>query len=202
MTQMRIPAEEIKERITMRDIFEKYGLHVDRRGFICCPFHREKTPSLGIYGDERRWHCFGCGESGDVIGFVQKYFDLSFNEAIQKIDVDFCLCLYKKPTLMQYRKMQQRDRELRLKREVFKQELSEAETARDKLCTEFRRLYLNKKEYAPKTPFEEWHPLYIEALRKLDYQEFLLERADRRVEVIKSERRKHRGYDDTGAAAK
>ncbi|HUX23651.1 MAG TPA: CHC2 zinc finger domain-containing protein [Burkholderiales bacterium] len=49
-----------------------------------CPFHADgKTPSLTAYPDG--WHCFGCGESGDVIGWVQKHHNLTFAEACQRL---------------------------------------------------------------------------------------------------------------------
>ena len=38
----------------------------------CCPFHSEKTPSFAVNGLEQYYHCFGCGESGDVIRFIEK----------------------------------------------------------------------------------------------------------------------------------
>ena len=48
-----------------------------------CPFHHEKTPSFQISPQKQIWHCFGCGEGGDVISFVQKYENLDFKEAVK-----------------------------------------------------------------------------------------------------------------------
>ncbi|MFC7458073.1 DNA primase [Brachybacterium sp. GCM10030267] len=48
-----------------------------------CPFHDEKTPSFNIRPQLGQWHCFGCGEGGDVISFVQKINHLSFVEAVE-----------------------------------------------------------------------------------------------------------------------
>lgn len=86
-------AQQITERINMRDIFSKYGFKLDRTGKICCPFHNELKPSLGIYSDDKRWHCFGCGDGGNVIDFVMKLYNLDFKQTIVKIDYDFHLCL-------------------------------------------------------------------------------------------------------------
>ena len=72
-------SEEIKQSYSMRQILDRYGLVPNRAGFICCPFHKEKTPSMKIYKDS--FHCFGCGESGDVFSFVEKMDNLSFKEA-------------------------------------------------------------------------------------------------------------------------
>lgn len=63
----------IKGSLTMRDIFAKYGFEQNRAGFIVCPFHSEKTASLGTYANDKRWKCFGCGAGGDVISFVMNW---------------------------------------------------------------------------------------------------------------------------------
>lgn len=50
-----------------------------------CPFHTEDTPSFFIF--KERFKCFGCGESGDVIDFVQKYYTLDFLQAIKHLEI-------------------------------------------------------------------------------------------------------------------
>lgn len=53
--------------------------------WCCCPFHQEKTPSCKIDPALQRWHCFGCGEGGDVFTFIQKSEDLTFPEAVRRL---------------------------------------------------------------------------------------------------------------------
>jgi len=50
-----------------------------------CPFHDEKSPSFNIRPAVGAWHCFGCGEGGDVISFVQKVDHLTFSEAVERL---------------------------------------------------------------------------------------------------------------------
>lgn len=80
--------DEIKARTDLSDLIAGYGIQVKRAGGsykACCPFHHEKTPSFHIQPAKGYYHCFGCGESGDVIKFVMKYEGLTFMEAAQKL---------------------------------------------------------------------------------------------------------------------
>lgn len=78
--------EQAKALATAREAAEYYGLEVERTGMACCPFHEDHTPSLKL---DERFHCFGCGEDGDVIDFVSRLFGLSAKEAAEKIIADF-----------------------------------------------------------------------------------------------------------------
>jgi len=80
--------EEIKARTDLADLIASYGIQVKIAGAskkACCPFHHEKTPSFNINDARGFYHCFGCGESGDAIKFVQKMDGLSFVEAVKKL---------------------------------------------------------------------------------------------------------------------
>ena len=80
--------EFLNEVISKNDIvnvMSKY-VTVTRRGanyWACCPFHMEKTPSLSIKEDGQFFKCFGCGESGNVIGFIMKYENVDFLQAVE-----------------------------------------------------------------------------------------------------------------------
>ena len=50
-----------------------------------CPFHSEKTPSFSVHSTRQFYHCFGCGESGDVFAFIQKVENITFMEAVRLI---------------------------------------------------------------------------------------------------------------------
>ena len=50
-----------------------------------CPFHNEKTPSFSVHATRQFYHCFGCGESGDVFAFIQKVENITFPEAVRVV---------------------------------------------------------------------------------------------------------------------
>lgn len=83
----------IKERVTSRQIVEYYGFKPDRSGYICCPFHGEKTGSLKVH--KSGWYCYGCHEGGDVIEFVRLMERCRFAQAVAKVDTYFNLMLVK-----------------------------------------------------------------------------------------------------------
>ncbi len=79
---------EIKARIDIADLIGEYGVDVRRVGSAlkaCCPFHNEKTPSFHITPEKGFYHCFGCGEHGDIFTFVQKFEGLTFIDAVKKL---------------------------------------------------------------------------------------------------------------------
>ncbi len=80
------------------DIVSVIGEHVQlRRSGMnfkgLCPFHAEKTPSFMVHPERQTFHCFGCGEGGDVFSFVTKYHNLSFPEALKELAQRFNVTL-------------------------------------------------------------------------------------------------------------
>ncbi len=81
---MRVEIEDLKARYSMRDIVEdRYGLFINRGGFINCPFHNEDTASCKVFNDH--YYCFGCGAHGDIFSFVMQMEDCSFKEAFKRL---------------------------------------------------------------------------------------------------------------------
>jgi len=76
---------EIKEKLNIIDIISPYVM-LRKRGsnwFGLCPFHNEKTGSFSVNEDRGYFHCFGCGESGDIFSFIQKKEHVDFKEALE-----------------------------------------------------------------------------------------------------------------------
>ena len=170
--------QAIKDRLIMRGVLLHYGYEPNKAGFICCPFHNEKTPSMKIY--DTSYNCFGCGANGDVISFVQQLFGLSFPDALRKIDIDFGLNLYGEHSFEDLRKSHYKQKQIQAERERKEKEKEQVDNEYWAVFDEWKRLDDNKRKYAPKTPDEEWHPLFVEALQKISYQEYLLDMAEGR----------------------
>ena len=75
--------DEIKQSVSMREVVERYGIHIDRKGFCCCPFHKEKTASMKIY--KSSYNCFGCGANGDVFSFLMGMENCDFKTAYKAL---------------------------------------------------------------------------------------------------------------------
>lgn len=67
----------VSEAVTLKKKGKKY--------WGCCPFHSEKTPSFSVDAEKGMFYCFGCRAGGDVFSYVQKYDNLSFSEAVEKL---------------------------------------------------------------------------------------------------------------------
>ena len=155
--------EAVKQSVSTREAAEFYGIKVRRTGMACCPFHDDKNPSMKV---DQRFHCFGCGEDGDVIDFTAKLFDLSPKEAAEKLAQDFGL-IY--------------DSQAPPRRRYVRQK-TEAQKFREDRQRCYRVLsdyyYLLKKweaDRSPRTPEEEPHHCFVEAIQKKSYVEYLLD---------------------------
>ena len=155
--------EAVKQSVSTREAAAFYGIEVKRNGMACCPFHDDKNPSMKV---DQRFHCFGCGADGDVIDFTAKLFDLSPKEAAEKLAQDFGL-IY--------------DSQAPPRRRYVRQK-TEAQKFREDRQRCYRVLsdyyYLLKKweaDNSPRTPEEEPHPRFVEAIQKKAYVEYLLD---------------------------
>jgi len=79
--------EEIRNRCDIVDVISEYvHLKPAGKGFKgLCPFHGEKTPSFMVSPEKQLFHCFGCGEGGNVFNFLMKYEKISFFEAVKML---------------------------------------------------------------------------------------------------------------------
>ncbi len=95
--------EEIVARVKERaDIVQIIGQTVDlkksgARYLGLCPFHGEKTPSFSVHPGQQFFHCFGCGESGDVFSYMMKYHNMDFPTALKELAARCSITLPEKP---------------------------------------------------------------------------------------------------------
>jgi hypothetical protein len=81
--------ERLRRDVSLSSTVSSFGFKLERDGgeyVCCCPFHSEETGSFTIFGGKdgvERFHCFGCGERGDVMDFVQKIKGVNLPEAIK-----------------------------------------------------------------------------------------------------------------------
>lgn len=150
----------IKSSVTVPQALCFYGCHADGKR-IPCPIHHGKNNNFSY--NDRAFRCFSCGASGSVIDLVMQLFDMSFSDAVRKMDADFNLGLTgaKPDAAAGYSaKYAQRTRELKL--------AARAAELR-KMLSEHRRLH------AAYTRGDPDDPEYIEACKKLEVLSYLID---------------------------
>ena len=156
--------ETVKQSITIREAAERYGIEVKRGGMVCCPFHDDKNPSMKL--NKEYFYCFGCGATGDVIDLASRLYNLSPKEAAEKLAQDFGLIYDSQaPPRRNYVRQKTETQQFREDRQRCYRILSDY-------------YYLLKKwenVHSPRTPEEEPHPLFVEAIQKKNYVEYLLD---------------------------
>ena len=155
--------EAVKQSVTTRQAAERYGVRVGRNGMCRCPFLDDKTPSMKA---DRRFHCFGCGADGDAIDFVSRLEAVSPKEAALMLAQAFSVP-YEDKELPSHRKPPQ---------ETPEQSFKRMERHCFRVLCDYRNLLRRwKEDCAPKTPEDDWNPLFVEALQKQDYVDYLLD---------------------------
>lgn len=171
-------AAQVRELVPVRLAAEYYGFTPNRAGYICCPFHMEKTASLKLYDDDGGFCCFGCGTKGSVIDFTMRLFGISFRQAVLRLDMDFSLGLTgEKPNHAARSKIL----EERRKRQ---QSILDLDAEIKVLAAEHRRLHQNMIHRRPSGPGEEFDPLFVEAIKRLPDVQYRLEELENELERV------------------
>ena len=155
--------ETVKGAVTTRDAAGMYGIEVKRNGMAVCPFHDDRNPSMKV---DKRFHCFGCGEDGDVIDFTAKFYNLSPKEAAEKLAQDFGLAYDSHAPVKKQAIRQKPDAQ------IFKEKEQRCFRV---LADYYHQLQTWRSEYAPSMQDETWNDLFVEAVQKSDYVEYLLD---------------------------
>ena len=142
--------DAVNEAVPVPAAAERYGLHANRTGMVCCPFHDDHHPSLKL--NERYFYCFGCGAKGSVVDLTAMLFNLSPYEAANKLAADFGVDASAAAPPVSPLKSFRTDH---------------------LLCQRLLDSYLNlllrwQRQYAPTSPGEEWDDRYVEACQMLE----------------------------------
>ena len=157
--------EIVKYGVSCREAAERYGVEVNRCGMVLCPFHNDRHPSLYVADDH--YHCFACGEHGDVIDFVGRLFQLSPYDAARKLAADFHLSPDKPPSAAALHAK-------RIRTEA--QQLRENERLCFSILSDYAHVLRDwKVRYAPQSPAEAPDERFVEACHKLDEVEYYLD---------------------------
>ena len=173
--------QNVKYGVNCREAAERYGVSVNRQGKALCPFHNDRHPSL--YAADDHYHCFACGEHGDVIDFAAKLFGLPLYEAAQRLAADFHLTPDKPPSAAALHAK-------RIRTEA--QQLRENERLCFSVLSDYARVLRSwKVQYAPQSPAEAPDERFVEACHKLDEVEHYLDilasgDSHERAEVVSS----------------
>ena len=155
----------VKASISTREAAARYGVEVNRHGKALCPFHNDRHPSLFV--DDDHYHCYACGEHGDVIDFTSKLHGLKLYEAAQKLAYDFGITQDKPPTKAMQEKQNRKSEAQRLREN-------------EKLCfSALMEYYRLLQEWmvldAPRTPEDRHHDRFVQACHNLSYVEYLVD---------------------------
>ena len=155
--------ETVKQSVTTRQAAERHGIRVERNGMCRCPFHDDSTPSMKL---DRRYYCFGCGATGDVIDFVSRLRGIGSKEAAILLAQDFAIP-YENGAGKTSKPRQQNTDE---------QNYQHMERCCFRVLLDYYRLLCCWKEgYAPQTLDDGYHPRFVEALQKLSLVDYLLD---------------------------
>lgn len=128
-----IDFRKIKEELDIRQVARDNGIKLNRRGYTCCPFHSEKTPSMRI--EKEFFYCYGCNTGGDIFDFVEKLNGTNLMGAVDYLNRSYRLGLGDtRQDRQEIREEQQLRRAERVCREHRKHELKQiAEKYTDEL---------------------------------------------------------------------
>lgn len=158
----------VKENVSALQAAQQYGLKVNPKGMACCPFHRDKSPSMKV---DRRYYCFGCGATGDAVDLTAQLLGIAPRDAALRLADDFGIDVGEKAV----RKRNQVRAPVKSRADPQK-EAAEWITKSVRMLLNYRwKLFEWKQKYAPSPLDEEWHPLFCESLDKMEWVEYLLD---------------------------
>ena len=178
----------VKEVVSVREAASFYGIKVTRNGMCLCPFHGDKNPSMKV---DKRYYCFGCQATGDVIDFVSNIFEIEPKDAAIKIAEDFHvdigetskttdpIMIIPKPSpgvsdLENINEEDEEERKIREEKEEY-EELTEICDLYIDLLFKYRDHWQKVKHEKEPTPDSEWTDEFVCAAEKVNEANMLLD---------------------------
>jgi len=173
---------------------EREGIEI-KRSKAPCPFHSERTPSFIVNADKQTFHCFGCGEHGDVIDFIMKLHKLSFKDALVYLGIKTGEPIRIDPAIARQKKIQ-------------KEYEAAIHNLWEKLCERSRALHKIKLKVRrnPGSLSEQGAALFAGRMGELAETDFRLDTLlngsfEEKIFLLRGERDAHRGGEIGSAAA-
>ena len=151
--------KEVKSHTDIKTAAEHFGLTV-RNGMCSCPAHTDRTPSMKLYSDH--FHCFSCGMHGDAIKLAQLILSCSPIDTARRLAADFGIVTHNdiKPTYRTHPSAAPHVSRINSK--------EKEERAYRLLSVYCRYLEDCRTKYAPGTPQDAIHPLFVLSLHQLE----------------------------------
>lgn len=152
--------EYIKANTNIVDVVQRAGVKLSNNS-ACCPFHAEKTPSFYVNPQKQIFKCFGCGMGGDVIDFVQAYYNINFQSALKQLSDAYRLDTSKGMNLYS-------DKERALKRTTDRLKRKKYKRYEIALIDYRRRLWQKIKSYEPPPEIADFSDDYMQAANEIN----------------------------------
>lgn len=163
----------VKDAVDIVDVAEFYGVSVNRHKKALCPFHDDNHPSMSF--KNQRFKCFSCDEGGDVIDLVKFLTNAETPlDAVREINRSFHLGIDLDVPVSDaaIRKARQQRQIAQARKEQAAEWERCAVIILNAYCRFLRKCRI---KYAPRRPEDEFHPLFLESLQKLEYMEYVVE---------------------------
>lgn len=177
MNNYTLAAQKIKECVSAQDVGEMMGLEI-RHGRCQCPIHGGGDFNCVLYRGNRGYYCHVCKSGGDVIKFVQEYQKCSFKDAVTWLNDTFHVGV-DLDRKMDPEEQRRAEKALQMRKEVREYEEWKSRMRFDLYLAADRILEMledQRDRNAPKTPDEEWNPLFCQAVRLIPSTRRFVER--------------------------
>ena len=168
MNNYTLAAQVIKDRISAVDVGQALGLEI-RHGRCKCPIHGGHDFNCVLYKGNRGFYCHVCKSGGDVLSFVQRYYDMKFKDSVSWFNDTFHMGLDLDGTITPEKRRQAEMAEKMRKNAIEYQQWKETMRLNAALAADLlvEKLEEQRDTYVPKTKDERWNDRFCAAIRAI-----------------------------------